>query len=806
MANITVKTDGNCSYVVITAPNQGEAEIYEFNYIFLKAKDGYVLHNKIQETHTSWDDGESFTNTLRLDRVSQHSDESWADSGVTPPDGYEFFTMTSMRRADYTITVSTVSANFASDPTNGGSFYEVYYDDLTDVNYIYYSIKTNNGFSLVNVTCSASGITPEKYKSEYSYGATYTAHFKSTDEYTVYFDGNGAPNPNPITVTLNKPYGTLPTPVWENHVFLGWYTSIYGDTKVTSDTIVTTASDHTLYALWEDRVSVVVTYDVNGGNPVSPTYKIVYVGDKYGTLPTPTRDGHTFLGWFYDTEKITSDTIVTINTAHTITARWRDDSELLTVEVSVKTEYEPLGKSPLHEAAKLNISYTKQDGTFVTETFSPPTATIEIKTGSSVTVSCDKDQFGGERFYAWGDMNYIGVETGSSNEIWEFNPVSYNLSYTFTPEAYVTSLCGLYKIWHVAYCKTDDGSGNYDKSIIDPAYVTMHMLCPHSSAINDAIPNTSFPNPPSINSDQDRIVYGKFLYYYNTEIILHADKTFTDIMKVFSHWESPTGEKFYDTDLRLSYKESYGSQDGSKFFVAHYVDLEKKTIYFDDITGLNLCDPYTGEVAYYGNPPTFTSLQELKCKEGSNNGRMRKFLGWYTDPIGGTKVSVGDEIGDITTLYAHWESMIRIVCTPKDGYLDNLGVKCALFGKESTSSAYKQLTAFSKSIDYLTDSSISTPLFSVTSTNNVKVDFEVQMWDPNNPEYVPRKGVFANRESVTIGNFFYWDRKTETTIITNNVVSDLYVFVRYGVHTNLPIRKDGIIMRSVAQGKVMRDS
>ena len=150
--------------------------------------------------------------------------------------------------------------------------------------------------------------------------------------------------------------------------------------------------------------------------------------------------------------------------------------------------------------------------------------------------------------------------------------------------------------------------------------------------------------------------------------------------------------------------------------------------------------------------------------------------------------------------------MIRIVCTPKDGYLDNLGVKCALFGKESTSSAYKQLTAFSKSIDYLTDSSISTPLFSVTSTNNVKVDFEVQMWDPNIPEYVPRKGVFANRESVTIGNFFYWDRKTETTIITNNVVSDLYVFVRYGVHTNLPIRKDGIIMRSVAQGKVMRDS
>ena len=41
-----------------------------------------------------------------------------------------------------------------------------------------------------------------------------------------------------------------------------------------------------------------VTFDANGGT-VSPGFKYYHEGDTYGELPTPTRDGYTFMGWNY---------------------------------------------------------------------------------------------------------------------------------------------------------------------------------------------------------------------------------------------------------------------------------------------------------------------------------------------------------------------------------------------------------------------------------------------------------------------------------------------------------------------------
>ena len=76
----------------------------------------------------------------------------------------------------------------------------------------------------------------------------------------------------------------------------GTGTFIGGPTKtITSDTIVYTPSDHTLVAEWE-YLGRTVTFDANGGT-VDPSTKTVYIGDTYGTLPTPTKTGHTFTGW-----------------------------------------------------------------------------------------------------------------------------------------------------------------------------------------------------------------------------------------------------------------------------------------------------------------------------------------------------------------------------------------------------------------------------------------------------------------------------------------------------------------------------
>lgn len=73
-------------------------------------------------------------------------------------------------------------------------------------------------------------------------------------------------------------------------------------------------------------VKVYVTFDETGGSAVSDKY--VYYGSSrtYGTLPTPTRSGYTFNGWFTASSggtQITSSTVVTTTSiSQTLYAQW----------------------------------------------------------------------------------------------------------------------------------------------------------------------------------------------------------------------------------------------------------------------------------------------------------------------------------------------------------------------------------------------------------------------------------------------------------------------------------------------------
>lgn len=66
-----------------------------------------------------------------------------------------------------------------------------------------------------------------------------------------------------------------------------------------------------------------LTFDEQGGTSVTDQY--VYYGNTYGTLPTPTRTGYTFLGWFTASSGgtlIMVHTEVTATTNHTLYAHW----------------------------------------------------------------------------------------------------------------------------------------------------------------------------------------------------------------------------------------------------------------------------------------------------------------------------------------------------------------------------------------------------------------------------------------------------------------------------------------------------
>ena len=68
-----------------------------------------------------------------------------------------------------------------------------------------------------------------------------------------------------------------------------------------------------------------LTYDVNGGNALSATSKTVNYGSTYGTLPTPSRTGYTFDGWYTAASggtQVTSSSTYNIAGNSTIYAHW----------------------------------------------------------------------------------------------------------------------------------------------------------------------------------------------------------------------------------------------------------------------------------------------------------------------------------------------------------------------------------------------------------------------------------------------------------------------------------------------------
>ncbi len=105
--------------------------------------------------------------------------------------------------------------------------------------------------------CSFGSITNPPTKD-----ATYTAAC-TANKYTVKFDKNGGENPSKASmeVTYDAKYGALATTSWSAHRFEGWYDSKTGGTKITKDSTVKTASDHTLYAHWTELCTSPYTYN-----------------------------------------------------------------------------------------------------------------------------------------------------------------------------------------------------------------------------------------------------------------------------------------------------------------------------------------------------------------------------------------------------------------------------------------------------------------------------------------------------------------------------------------------------------------
>lgn len=170
-----------------------------------------------------------------------------------------------------------------------------------------------------------SGYTGTPYYSVKGLTGNKTFYAKWLTAMLITYHLNGGTNPKdaPITFTVESKDVILPIPTRDGYTFFGWFdNNIFSGLK--KDKIPTgTDKNQTFYAKWTPTIYK-ITYNLNGGtNPdgIKQTYTIE---DNDIKLPSPTRDGGTFAGWFTDPNFNRSITMISKgNTGDkTLYAKW----------------------------------------------------------------------------------------------------------------------------------------------------------------------------------------------------------------------------------------------------------------------------------------------------------------------------------------------------------------------------------------------------------------------------------------------------------------------------------------------------
>ena len=155
----------------------------------------------------------------------------------------------------------------------------------------------------------------------------------TTNRYTIEIE-NEKGEIEEIEVKYNENYN-LPTLEKEGYTFGGWYLDTDYTEEIRNGDIVKIIDNTNLYAkLIPNKYTV--TLDGNGGS-VTPTSIEVTYNYIYSGLPTPTRTGYTFAGWFTavsEGSQITNSTKVSITSNQTLYAHWNINSYGVTINTS----------------------------------------------------------------------------------------------------------------------------------------------------------------------------------------------------------------------------------------------------------------------------------------------------------------------------------------------------------------------------------------------------------------------------------------------------------------------------------------
>ena len=478
-----------------------------------------------------------------------------------------------------------------------------------------------------------------------TYYAQWTANIRS---YTATFNGNGGgtPSPSTITKTYGSELGTLPTCSRTGYTFLGWYTASSGGTKISSTTKIT--GTVTYYAQWSIN-SYTLTYNVNGGNAVSPASKSVQYGSTYGTLPTPTKSSnaeytYAFAGWY---TAASGGTQVTANTTMgagntTIYAHWTATRRSYTI--GYQTTYGSLNRTSQSVAygskgsCTLTMPSNNAQYTYTFQGWYTAANGGGTKVGSSLTLETPSVT-GAATYYAY-VTKAVNRYTFTFNANGGSTPSSSSITKDYNEAIGTLPTCSrvadnTYTYAFAGWFDTAAASGGTQLTTTTKVTSNKTWYARWTTTTkNYTVTWNGNGGTPSKSSSS---------FHYNDALGTLPTCSRTGYTFLGWYTASSGGTKISST-TKITGTVTYYAQWSINSYTLTY-----------NVNGGNAVSPASKSVQYgstYGTLPTPT--------KSSNAEYTYAFAGWYTAASGGTQVTANTTMGaGNTTIYAHWTATRR---------------------------------------------------------------------------------------------------------------------------------------------------
>ncbi len=269
--------------------------------------------------------------------------------------------------------------------------------------------------------------------------------------YTITFDDDNTSNPNPSSLTVNaESTFTFPSAGTKTGYYYEWYNPSFGYYSGGS-TSPTVNSNQSWTAIWFAN-QYTLYYDANGGS-VSPSSKTVTYNSTIGTLPTPTRSGFSFNGWFTSPSggsQVTSNTTYATAGDSFIYARWTANSptwsdETISSPITIDRD--------ISTYPDRTVSATNATSYSITHVSGPQSTTSWLSINSSGQLSGSTNIVGTYRFFITATSVGGSVNSNTLSIVVDYTGKRVNTSLITVPFEFARRYVG-------PFVNTTDANGN----------------------------------------------------------------------------------------------------------------------------------------------------------------------------------------------------------------------------------------------------------------------------------------------------------------------------------------------------------